>query len=114
MKTTRVILQIEPTLKAAGEKAAAAAHRSLSELIGMLLSDYCEKRAATVASSSPSRLDAAPRAAEMAASTIDHIRDKAAPAEEQQRRKRRLIRGPKEFRDIRRKRRAAGPRQDIG
>ncbi len=31
----------------------------------------------------------------MAASTIDHIGDKTAPAEEQQRRKRRLIRGPK-------------------
>jgi hypothetical protein len=50
----------------------------------------------------------------MAASTIDYIRDEAAPAEEQQRRKRRLIRGPKEFRDIRGKHRTAGPRQDIG
>jgi hypothetical protein len=37
MKTTRVILQIEPALKAAGEKAAAAAHRSLSGLVEMLL-----------------------------------------------------------------------------
>ena len=103
MGTTRVILQIEPTLKAAGEKAAAAEHRSLNGLIEMLLADYCEKQAAAEASSSPSRSDAAPRAAEMASSTIDDIRDKTAPAEEQQRRKRRLIRGPKEFREMRRK-----------
>jgi hypothetical protein len=99
MRTTRVILQIEPTLKAAGEKAAAAEHRSLTGLIEKLLADYCKKR--TVAS--PSRPDAAPKAAEMAATTIDDIGDKTLPAEEQQRRKRRLIRGPAEFRDMRRK-----------
>ena len=104
MRTARVILQIEPTLKAAAEKAAAADHRSLNWLIEMLLSDYCKQRAAT---GTPSHSDAAPRAAEMAASTIDHIRDKAAPAEEQQRRKRRLIHGPKEFRGIRQKQRTA-------
>jgi hypothetical protein len=51
MKTTRVILQIEPALKAAGEKAAAAAHRSLSGLVEMLLADYCENQAAAGASS---------------------------------------------------------------
>jgi hypothetical protein len=39
----------------------------------------------------------------MASSTIDDMRDKTAPAEEQQRRKRRLIRGPKKFREMRRK-----------
>jgi hypothetical protein len=103
MKTTRVILQIEPALKAAGEKAAAADHRSLGGLIEMLLADYCEKQAAADDASLPSRSDAAPKAAEMAARTIDHIHDKSAPAEEQQRRKRTLIRGPKEFREIRRK-----------
>jgi hypothetical protein len=103
MKTARVILQIEPTLKAAGEKAAAADNCSLNGLIETLLADYCEKRAAADDASLPSRSDAAPKAAEMAATTIDHIRDKTVPAEEQQRRKRRLIRGPKEFRDMRRK-----------
>jgi hypothetical protein len=103
MKSTRVILQIEPALKAAGEKAAAGGHRSLNGLLEMLLGDYCEKRAAAVASSSSSRSDASPRAAEMASSTIDDMRDKTAPAEEQQRRKRRLIRGPKKFREMRRK-----------
>ena len=104
MKTVRVVLQIEPTLKAAGEKAAAANRRSLGGLIEMLLSDYCEQPAVAGASL---RSDAAPKAAEMAASTIDQIRDKAAPAEEQQRRKRRLIHGPKEFRGIRQKQRTA-------
>ena len=103
MRTTRVILEIEPTLKAASERAAAADHRSLNGLIEMLLADYCEKQAAADDASLPSHTDAAPKAAEMAASTIDHISDKTAPAEEQQRRKRRLIRGPKEFREIRRK-----------
>jgi hypothetical protein len=103
METAKIVLQIEPTLKAAGEKAAAAEHRTLAGLLEMLLAGYCEKQAAAGTSSSLSRSDASPRAAEMAASTIDDIRDKTAPAEEQQRRKRRLIRGPKEFREIRRK-----------
>jgi hypothetical protein len=39
----------------------------------------------------------------MAGRTIDDIGDKTLPSEEQQRRKRRLIRGPKEFREMRRK-----------
>jgi hypothetical protein len=39
----------------------------------------------------------------MAARAIDDIGDKTLPTDEQQRRKRRLIRGPKEFREIRRK-----------
>jgi hypothetical protein len=53
MKTVKVILQIEPTLKAAGDKAAAAEHRSLSGLIEKLLTDYCETQAFPEASSSP-------------------------------------------------------------
>jgi hypothetical protein len=104
MKTAQVILQIEPTLKAAGEKAAAAERRSLTGLIEKLLADYCKKQVLAVAPSSPpSRAKGSPKAAEMAASTIDDIGDKTLPPEEQQRRKRRLIRGPKEFRDMRRK-----------
>jgi len=104
MKTAQVILQIEPTLKAAGEKAAAAERRSLTGLIEKLLADYCKKQVLAVESSSPpSRTKRSPKAAEMAASTIDDIGDKTLPTEEQQRRKRRLIRGPKEFRDMRRK-----------
>ena len=53
--------------------------------------------------SSPSRSVAAPKAAKMAASTIDDIGDRTLPRDEQQRRKRTLIQGPKEFREIRRK-----------
>jgi hypothetical protein len=102
MKTIQVTLEINPTLKAAGEKTAAAEHRSLSGLIEMLLKDYCEKQPVAEASVSP-RAGAAPKAAEMAASAIDDIGDKTAPPEEQKRRKRTLIRGPKEFREIRRK-----------
>jgi hypothetical protein len=37
----------------------------------------------------------------MAASVIENLGDKSEPAVEQQQRKRTLIRGPKEFRDIR-------------
>jgi len=104
MKTAQVILQIEPKLKAAGEKAAAADHRSLTGLIEKLLVDYCKRQTVAVApSTSRSHANAAPKAAEMAANTIDDIGDKTLPTEEQQRRKRRLIRGPKEFRDMRRK-----------
>jgi hypothetical protein len=104
MKTVQVILQIEPTLKAAGEKAASAERRSLTGLIEKLLTDYCKKRALPIeSSSSTSPANGSPKAAEMAASTIDDIGDKTAPPEEQQRRKRRLVRGPKEFRDMRRK-----------
>jgi hypothetical protein len=98
MRTAQVVLKIEPKLKAAAEKAAAANRRSLGGLIEMLPSDYCKQQAPPRVSS---RFGAA--AAEMAASTIDHIRDKTAPEEEHQRRKRRLIHGPKEFRGIRQK-----------
>jgi len=89
MQSAQIVLQIEPTLEAAAEKIAAAEHRSLAGLIENLLADYCKKQL-TVASSSPSHTDAAPKAAAMAASTIDHIGDR--PSEERLRRKKRLIR----------------------
>jgi hypothetical protein len=41
------------------------------------------------------------RAREMASGTIDKMTDKAAPVEEQASRKRRLLKGPEEFRDAR-------------
>ena len=44
------------------------------------------------------------KASEIAAREIDRLIDPAVPTEEQQRRKRRLIKGPKEFQDMRRKR----------
>jgi hypothetical protein len=42
------------------------------------------------------------KAAELAARAIEKTADKSQPAKEQQTRKRRLIKGPSEFRDIRR------------
>ena len=44
MKTAQVNLRLQPSLKAAAEKAAAADHRSLTGLIEKLLADYCRKR----------------------------------------------------------------------
>jgi hypothetical protein len=41
------------------------------------------------------------RASELAAKTIERLADKSRPASEHERAKRRLIHGPKEFRDIR-------------
>src|SRR5215813_8296876 len=48
--------------------------------------------------SAPNR---AAQASEMAAQQIDRISDPSATEEERQRRKRRLLKGPKEFRDVR-------------
>jgi hypothetical protein len=41
------------------------------------------------------------KASEMAAQEIDRLIDPSEPEEERQRRKRRLIKGPKQFRDVR-------------
>ena len=43
----------------------------------------------------------AEKASELAARAAEHVINKSMPPEEQQRRKRALIKGPKEFRDIR-------------
>jgi hypothetical protein len=43
----------------------------------------------------------AQKASELAGRVVEHIVDKSMPVEEQERRKRALIRGPREFRDIR-------------
>ena len=102
MKTARLTLQIEPKLKAAGEKAAAAQHRSLAELIEKLLADYCKNKTAAPAKAR-SRANQASKAAEMAGKAIDDVGDKTLTSPERQRRKKRLIHGPQEFRDMRRK-----------
>jgi len=44
IKTAQVNLRIEPALKAAAEKAAAADQRSLTSLVEKLLADYLKKR----------------------------------------------------------------------
>lgn len=41
------------------------------------------------------------RSSQMAGEAIDHLGDKSAPVEEQERRKRRLLKGPVEFREMR-------------
>jgi hypothetical protein len=46
----------------------------------------------------------AAKAQDMAAQEIDRLIDPSAPDEERQRRKRRLLKGPKEFQDLRGKR----------
>jgi hypothetical protein len=51
--------------------------------------------------------EAASRASKMAGKEIDRHADQSAPVAEQERRKRRLLNGPKEFRDIRRDHRKA-------
>jgi hypothetical protein len=51
--------------------------------------------------SDPNKQAAQKKASEIAANTADRLVDKSIPAEEQARRKRALIEGPKEFRDIR-------------
>jgi hypothetical protein len=45
--------------------------------------------------------EAAAKAAEMAAEEIDKLADSSATSDERQQRKRRLLKGPREFRDIR-------------
>jgi hypothetical protein len=51
------------------------------------------------------RMERAAQAAEMASQEIDRVVDPSATDEERQLRKRRLIKGPGEFQDLRRKRR---------
>ena len=100
--TEQVTLQIEAKLRAAAERAAAAENCSLAELIKRLLVEHYKMHSSTLLPSAP-RTNAAPKAAEMAANAIDHLRDKTLPPQEQRRRKDNLIRGPSEFRDMRRK-----------
>src|SRR5262249_32138659 len=59
---------------------------------------------ASSAQGSAARPKKAARAQEMAGKEIDRLIDPSATDEERQRRKRRLLKGPKEFRDIRGKR----------
>jgi hypothetical protein len=56
---------------------------------------------AASASARPHSAKTRAKAAELAAETIDRHTDQSAPPEEQASRKRRLLKGPKEFRDLR-------------
>ena len=52
-------------------------------------------------SAGPTSAESAERARQLAAKTIDDLVDPAAPAEETANRKRRLLKGPEEFREVR-------------
>jgi metal-responsive CopG/Arc/MetJ family transcriptional regulator len=72
-------------------------HRSRPEAIRQLLEEALARRN-TRKSASKRKTQ---QASEMADRTADRLVDKSMPVEEQQRRKRALIKGPKEFREIR-------------
>jgi hypothetical protein len=60
-----------------------------------------EQALASSPANRPPSKGTARKASQLAAREIEPLTDKSVPAVEQQRRKRRLIRGPREFRDIR-------------
>ena len=99
-KTAQISLRIDANLKEAVEKAATEDHRSLTSLVEQLLTSYLRRRRALTMSRRPSK-EAARAAFQLAAREVENIADKSVPAEERESRKRQLIRGPKEFRDIR-------------
>jgi hypothetical protein len=60
-----------------------------------------EQALTTAAASGPSKAGSRRKAAEMAGQAIDRLGDQTATVEERAQRKRRLIKGPREFRDVR-------------
>lgn len=70
-----------------------------------IICDECKSIIATLhgPSAAGARAKRAAKAQDMASQEIDRLSDASATGEEQQRRKRRLLKGPKELRDIRRK-----------
>ena len=66
-----------------------------------------EEALASIADRRPASRTTARKASELAAREIEGMGDKSQPFTEQQRRKRRLIRGPTEFRNIRNNQRRA-------
>jgi hypothetical protein len=59
-----------------------------------------EQALATAAASGPSKAGSRRKAAEMAGQAIDRLGDQTATVEERAQRKRRLIKGPRELRDV--------------
>jgi glutaredoxin len=70
-----------------------------------IVCDHCKSIVATLhapkAQQASVRPKSAAKAREMAGQTLDRLTDSSATDEERQTRKRRLLKGPKEFRDIR-------------
>jgi len=96
----RSVFGIDGNLKEAVEKAATEDHRSLILWLNSFSLSYLRRRRALTMSRRPSK-EAARTAFQLVAREVDNIADKSVPAEERESRKRQLIRGSKEFRDIR-------------
>jgi hypothetical protein len=103
-KTATLNLRIDPKLKDAADRAATDDQRSLTSLIEKLLTDYL-RRKGYLKSGGPqlaaSRSKKTARATKLAEEQVERLIDPALPPEERERSKRRLIKGPREFRDIR-------------
>jgi hypothetical protein len=98
-KTAQITFRVDSDAKDAAEKAAAADQCSLTSLIEKLLTKYLQKRGLLSRPRLPAKL-AARQASKLATREVDSIDDKSLPAERRGSRKRLLIRGPKEFRDM--------------
>jgi Arc/MetJ-type ribon-helix-helix transcriptional regulator len=101
---TLIGLRLEPALLARVDRWAASQKDgpSRSEAIRRLV-----ELGLTLAQRARVRRRKAAQAAEMASEEIDRLGDPSATDEERQRRKGRLLKGPKEFQDLRRNRRKA-------
>jgi hypothetical protein len=87
-----------PQLRASIEAWAAARGLTLSEATRRLVEIGLERHSKSVGKPSAK---SAERARQIAARAIDGLVDLAAPAEEAAKRKRRLLKGPEEFRELR-------------
>ena len=72
-----------------------------SESIRRWIKNRVDERWRPLKQKSASRTQTRAKAAALAAETLDRHTDQAAPPEEQASRKRKLLKGPKEFRDLR-------------
>ena len=99
-KTAQITFRIDANLKEAAEKAAAQERRSLTSLIEKALAKHLRNRRHLSNRRRPPA-EAARTALKLAAREIEVLDDISLPAEERESRKRQLVRGPKEFRDIR-------------
>ena len=111
-KTATLNLRIDPEIKDAAEAAAKRQRRSLTAFVENLILTKLEnlETDGTAASMrSKGKRSAAERAdaSAMAERAIENLTDTSAASAEQSRRKKKLLQGPKEFREMRQKARKA-------
>ena len=94
----RMGFRAPPQLRTSIEAWAAASGLTLSEATRRLVEMGLERHSKSVGKPSAK---SAERAKQLAAKAIDGLVDPAAPAEEAANRKRRLLKGPEEFREVR-------------